>query len=510
MGKKSKTSLNTIFYVALALLYIVSYFSKEISSFYSIPFSVFGSTLLIINTIVGCIFYKRAILGLGVGALTGFFMFSLTDISRFMDGIGKNGASYPDFLTSLIPLTMVFSFSGLFILFNILRVSRSLESLVVYIARLGLRGRKSAKFITFILGLLFFTGGTTSSAAVSAVMKDIALKYITPEELSAIVDMTAAPVALIFQKFSYWGILLTTLLITQEVPFLMNEELAHSFINKIVLTIFIFPNFLIIFFALLLSLDLFPKVLLSKYFNNLIEKKKKAVKKEKNIKIEIRNKPSRYLAFAAFSSLAFLFILSATIGFQNALVFALCYSVVILFGVFSKGEKGADRLISAIEEGLFEATPILLILYLAGFVSTFLNMTGLPGYLAETVAGNINYLFLPLIVSAITFGIAYASGTSFGTYKIMLSFVPALAYNVAMASGLSPDETYTYLQIVIGGVLVTSVQADLSSFVSDTTIVAARGSGCSVISHFITQMPIVAYVVGITLVMYTVFAFVFI
>ena len=154
---------------------------------------------------------------------------------------------------------------------------------------------------------------------------------------------------------------------------------------------------------------------------------------------------------------------------------------------------------ACITKGFVAMVPALLILT---FALTLKNMTGLLGadvYVAGLVQGAADGLFsmLPAIIFLVAVGLAFATGTSWGTFGILIPIVlPVFAD--------APD----LLLIGISACLAGAVCGDHCSPISDTTIMASAGANCNHIEHVQTQLPYVITVALISFVNFIIAGFV--
>lgn len=100
-------------------------------------------------------------------------------------------------------------------------------------------------------------------------------------------------------------------------------------------------------------------------------------------------------------------------------------------------------------------------------------------YLASLANGNLPIEVLPAVVFVLSCAMAFATGTSWGTFGIMLP----LAGDMAAASDIS------LMLPMLAAVLAGSVFGDHSSPISSTSILSATGAGCHHIDHVMTQLP---------------------
>jgi len=153
-----------------------------------------------------------------------------------------------------------------------------------------------------------------------------------------------------------------------------------------------------------------------------------------------------------------------------------------------------------IPEGFKAMVPAILILTFAWTLKAMTDSLGAADYVAALVesgaAGFMN--FLPAIVFIVACGLAFATGTSWGTFGILIPIV----VSVFGADGS------TIMIIAISACMAGAVCGDHCSPISDTTIMASAGGKCNHINHVSTQLPYALLVAGVSFVMYIVAGFV--
>ncbi|MBQ3451643.1 MAG: Na+/H+ antiporter NhaC family protein, partial [Selenomonadaceae bacterium] len=107
-------------------------------------------------------------------------------------------------------------------------------------------------------------------------------------------------------------------------------------------------------------------------------------------------------------------------------------------------------------------------------------------------------MFLPVIFFVVSIGLAFATGTSWGTFGILIP----IAMSVLVS--LPTEQAANLLVICIAAILAGSVGGDHASPISDTTILASAGAQCHHIDHVSTQVPYVLTVSSCCVVGYTV------
>lgn len=143
-------------------------------------------------------------------------------------------------------------------------------------------------------------------------------------------------------------------------------------------------------------------------------------------------------------------------------------------------------------EGFKQMVPAILILTFAWTLSGVTNNLGAKVFVAEFVRINAGGLsnFLPAIVFLIAVGLAFATGTSWGTFGVLLPIVCSV-----FPSG-------ELMIIAVSACLAGAVCGDHCSPISDTTIMASTGAQCEHINHVNTQLPYVMLSAGVSFVGY--------
>ncbi len=176
-------------------------------------------------------------------------------------------------------------------------------------------------------------------------------------------------------------------------------------------------------------------------------------------------------------------------AFANAdasmgLVFGGIVTLIITFFFYMiRGVLDFKSFTECIPEGFKAMVAPILILTMAWTLS---GMTGLLGAkyfvhdLVESSAGSL-HMFLPALIFAVSLFLAFSTGTSWGTFAILIPIVT----NVFGASA----DTYEMMVISISACLAGAVCGDHCSPISDTTIMASAGAHCDHVNHVSTQLP---------------------
>jgi Na+/H+ antiporter NhaC len=110
-------------------------------------------------------------------------------------------------------------------------------------------------------------------------------------------------------------------------------------------------------------------------------------------------------------------------------------------------------------------------------------------YLVSLMDGFIPFVALPAFLTAVCMAIAFACGSSWGTYAVVFPVALPLAYAI--------NTDVTYIQICFGAVLGGAVFGDQCSPISDTTILSSMFTGCDLMDHVGTQLPLALTAAGL-------------
>jgi Na+/H+ antiporter NhaC len=144
-----------------------------------------------------------------------------------------------------------------------------------------------------------------------------------------------------------------------------------------------------------------------------------------------------------------------------------------------KGYLSHKEYFESLYEGIGEMIPIALILLLAFLIGAIIKDLGTANYIAEVMkSAEISPQFIPLLVFLVASLTAFSTGTSWGTFSIMMPIALGLAATFNLE-----------IPLVIGAVISGGIFGDHVSPISDTTIISSMASGCDHISHVRTQMP---------------------
>ncbi|MGC8819632.1 MAG: Na+/H+ antiporter NhaC family protein [Fervidobacterium sp.] len=194
---------------------------------------------------------------------------------------------------------------------------------------------------------------------------------------------------------------------------------------------------------------------------------------------------------------------------SKALLYGSLYTLVFSSIYFMlRGLLTIQRVGEAIIVGVKSMVPALVILTLAWTLGSVIKTPasegglGLSKYLSEVVtAGAFPIWALPVVVFLVAAAISFSTGTSWGTFSIMIPITMPIAIALAEKAGASLMNTAL---VSIGAAVGGAIFGDHCSPISDTTILSSTGASCPHFEHVATQMPYAVFVMLVSAVGYLV------
>src|SRR5690606_13362799 len=342
---------------------------------------------------------------------------------------------------------------------------------------------------------------------------------VSHEEVSYIVDSTASPVATVI-PLNAWPIYVGGLIVGTTPLFATEQEAIGFFFQAVP---FNFYGLLAVLSTLLFALELLPWE----------GKKMRRARRRARETGELNAPGSRPLTSEELSQLRvpdsyptglidFVLPLGVLIGIaatgvvphlptlfsgglqafasKISVPIAEAFGLSVLSAIVLALLKGMSRqeAVDGFIDGAKGVTIGAVILGLAVTLGQVSRSLGTAAYVVEQVAGIINPVILPALFMAVTMGIAFSTGTSWGTYAVFLPIAMPLAWAV------KPDPFF--LTLCLSAVIGGSVYGDQCSPISDTTILSSVATGADLMDHVTTQLPLATVAAGISMVLYTVLA----
>ncbi|MEM7277270.1 MAG: Na+/H+ antiporter NhaC family protein, partial [Pseudomonadota bacterium] len=461
----------------------------------------FWSLLPAFVAIALCLITKEALTALFSGVVVGAFMlgrFDITDAVLIPSLASKSAAG--------ILLLYLWLVGGLL---GIWSRTGAAQAFAEYMTRNFVRGPRSAKFVCWLMGILFFQGGTISVVLVGTIVKPVADKEkISHEELAYIVDSTASPIASVI-AFNAWPAYVQALIFVPGVSFLATESDRISFFFSSVP--FSFYSIFAVAGTLLLSLGI------TRFAGKGIREASRRARETGELdapgavpmsakELHTSRVPDGYSPAVFEFLLPLILLIGIAVGTfiawgspQVNWAFGAALMSSILMALI-KGMRLGD-VIEGIGDGLKGVVLASVVLMLAITIGGISQEIGAGIYLVDLLGERIPYWSLPVALLAITMVIAFSTGTSWGTYAIAFPLAMPLAWTVAQVNGI--DNAALYMSICFATVLNGSVFGDQCSPISDTTILSAMTTGCDLMDHVTTQIVPASMAAGLAAILWS-------
>lgn len=363
-----------------------------------------------------------------------------------------------------------------------------------------IKNRVGAELATILLGCLIFIDDYFNCLTVGSVMRPVTDKFkVSRAKLAYLIDATAAPICII-APISSWAAAVT--------GFVEGEDGFSIFVRAIPYN----------FYAILTIMMMIGMVLLKTEFGSMKFHEKNALKgdlyttpgrpydTEKAPEVSAKGTVLDLLIPIISLIICCMIGMLYTGGFFSGVDFVTAFSqsdaslgltmgsffgLVITIALYQvRRVLKFSECMACIPEGFKSMVPAIMILSFAWTLKAMTDSLGADVYVATVVASSARSFlnFLPAIIFVVGCFLAFATGTSWGTFGILIPIV------VAVFENSNPN----LMIISISACMAGAVCGDHCSPISDTTIMASAGAQCEHVNHVTTQLPyaIVAAVVS--------------
>lgn len=372
-----------------------------------------------------------------------------------------------------------------------------------------IKTKTGAQLATFGLGVLIFVDDYFNCLTVGSVMRPITDRHqISRAKLAYLIDATAAPICMI-APISSWAAAVTGVVEGYNGLELFVRAIPYNFYSLLTIVMIITIS--------LLKFDYGPM----KTHEQNAEKGDLYTTEDRpyaNVNPEVTSERGRVIdlvipivvliigcvvgmiytgGFFAGESFVNSFANSdaaygLALGSMVSLLFTFIYMMIRRVVTFKEFAE-------SIPKGFVAMVPAILILTFAWTLSSLTGMLGGAEYVAGIVANSAAGFqkFLPLIIFLVAAGLSLATGTSWGTFGILLPIVVTVM-----------DPSNALLIISVSACLAGAVFGDHCSPISDTTIMASAGAQCNHVNHVTTQLPYAITVAVVSSVAYILAGFI--
>lgn len=450
------------------------------------------------------LFTRKVILSLGIGIIVGAFMLTQMDIGAgvaliwslfssifISEGSLNTGSLYLLGFLFLLGVTTAFmTASG---------GSRAFGKWAVE----KIRTRRGAKLIPTILGIIIFIDDYFNALAVGQVARPVTDRHkISRAKLAYYIDSTSAPITVISPISSWGAYIIGTIGSILAANQITDYQALEAFVLMIPANFYAFAALLLVFLTVFLKLDIGPmrsheqRALQTGELTNpdkgdVPGDLNDEFKAHDNGKISHLISPIVALVVGTVGSM----IITGVSGTEGAVTLLSIFAntnvnislfiggvvaVVVAAQMYMGQAQPKSSLSKVFSEGIKAMLPAIYILVFAWMIGDIISQLQTGEYLATQFSqADINIAYLPFLIFIISGFMALSTGTSWGTFGIMLP----------IAGEIAAVTDPTLILPALSAVLAGSVFGDHCSPISDTTILSSTGAGANHIDHVMTQLP---------------------
>jgi len=360
---------------------------------------------------------------------------------------------------------------------NLLSTSGAVESFVAYLSKKAKRidSPKGAMLLAYIIGILIFIESSITALVAGTVAKPLFDKNgVSREKLAYICDSSSSPICTLI-PLNAWGALLLGLIVTAIDAQVISGDAVSLLIASIPYNFYSIFTLLILLGVILWNWDIGPMkhAKAQPYTHPHLDSKVHATpyKMILPLLVMILMVPvGLYLTgdgdiFKGSGSTSVYYAVVTTLFFIYAYFIP---TKILTHKDFFKG----------LYDGMAHMLPVTSILVFALLIGKVIGDLGTAEYLATLLEGNISPVIIPLLVFWVASLTAFSTGTSWGTFSIMMPI------GLALAATMGLD-----IPLVIAAVISGGIFGDHASPISDTTIISSMAADCDHVEHVRTQLP---------------------
>jgi Na+/H+ antiporter NhaC len=371
------------------------------------------------------------------------------------------------------------------------------------------RSARGSMLLAYFIGLIIFIESSITSLVAGTVARPLCDKYgVSRQKLAYICDSTSAPVCSLI-PLNGWGALLLGLLATQITAGVLSGSAVEILFKSIVYNFYAWLALILVLVVILRDWDLGSM----RRFEESTTSVSIPVPAEGlhvsrmllplvvligmvPVSLYFTGQESLLSEGKALENQIFLDAIFAGSGSTSVFYAVLATLLVAFVQYVILGSMSRQDYFRSAFAGAGELLPIVTILVLAFVIGNLVKELDAGNYLASLAQGWLSAGWIPVLIFLLSAGIAFATGTSWGTFSIMMP----IGVSLAVATGAD-------VYLVVGAVISGGVCGDHASPISDTTIISSLAAGCDVADHATSQLPYALLAGAGAAVLFAVFGF---
>lgn len=374
-----------------------------------------------------------------------------------------------------------------------------------------IKGRVGAQLVTIILGVLIFIDDYFNCLTVGSVMRPVTDRHnISRAKLAYLIDSTAAPVCII-APISSWAAAVSSYVEGKDGFAIFIQAIPYNFYALLTIVMMVAITAMKIEYGPMRMHEL-NAVKGDIYTTPDRPYADAESEKKENVKGKVIDLVFPVLALVVCCVIGMIYTGGFFSGTDFVTAFSQCvaseglaigsfFGLIITIALYSVRRVLRFReCMDCIPDGFRAMVPAILILTFAWSLKAMTDTLGADVFVSELVKSSAGGFmnFLPAIIFLIGCFLAFATGTSWGTFGILIPIV------VAVFENSNP----TLMIISISACMAGAVCGDHCSPISDTTIMSSAGAQCNHVNHVSTQIPYAVTVASVSFVTYIIAGFV--
>ena len=456
------------------------------------------------------------VLAIGLAIRTKQVVFSLT-LGIFVGYlIIQNGNLYQGFLTTIASFVNVFQSEGntrtviltllIGALIQLIKHAGGINGFILWVQqknRNSANAKSKIQLASAMTGFLIFVESNISILTVGTIFRSLFDKHDIPrEKLAYLADSSSAPSCILF-PLNAWGAYIMGLLMVYE-----QLDPFKTLIYAIPFNFYAILTLILVFYIAKTGKDFGPMKNVKSPINKKEEASDEAVSSPLNMIVPILVMVLSMPFFLISSGWSHSFdgelldnvwqSIGNGSGSESVLNAGFLAFLVATFMYFVQRKISIKTLFDQSFKGMSDMLVMAILMVLAFAIGNLCNELGTGIYVSRVTSSWLIPEVAPALIFVISGFIAFSTGTSWGTFAIMISIAMPLCFAI-------DANVYLIVAAVLGG----GVFGDHCSPISDTTLISSVAAGCDHIDHVRTQLPYALFPGGIAILVYLIAGFIF-
>lgn len=432
------------------------------------------SVIIPLFTIIVAIWSKDVVISLLGGAFFGFLALSgynpAVAFTSLFDGI--IGLFSEGWIVKTILFIMLVGS-----IMELLSQSGAVDEFVDFLSQKAQKidSPRGAMMLAYIIGLVIFIESSITVMVASIVAKPLCDKNgVSREKLAYICDATSAPVCSML-PLNGWGALLLGLITASIASGVIVGDPIKILLQSLLFNFYAIFTIIIVFVVIYKDINIGPMKYAVPRPYIPSQSQTRSNPKPWNMVLPLVVLIGSVPVGLYLTGKGDIFGGSGSTSVYYAVITTLIFSYIYFV---PKKLLTHKKYFEALYNGLGDMIPITIVMLLAFLIGKVIGDLGTAKYLASMVGDTVSPAIIPLLIFLLSSLMAFATGTSWGTFSIMMP--------IALALGGAMD---IMPALMVATVISGGVFGDHASPISDTTIISSMAAGCENIDHVNTQLP---------------------